>query len=174
VTLQEPTHVTSCCNVLVPVHQLSFNSWSARMSFSQVQWVFIIEHYLTSCSYVTCRNVFGDKFPVSPVRIKLTVSRLVNYFRDTGSLQDRNHSGWPLVLSDDSLNNICQTLLHSVQKSLRKLSLQSGLSYRSVHNATKILKLHPYHVYVMHELKESDKEKWLQYCRWFTCFIWGV
>jgi hypothetical protein len=33
VTIQEPTLVTSCRNLLVPVRQLSFNSESARISF---------------------------------------------------------------------------------------------------------------------------------------------
>jgi hypothetical protein len=37
VTIQEPTYVTSCYNLLAPVGQLSSNSRSARMSFSQVQ-----------------------------------------------------------------------------------------------------------------------------------------
>jgi hypothetical protein len=69
------------------------------------------------------------------------------------------------VLSDNSLDDI--------RKSLRKLSLESGLFYGSVHKATKILKLHPYHIHAMHELEEPNKEKLLQYCRWFTHFIGG-
>jgi hypothetical protein len=77
------------------------------------------------------------------------------------------------VLSDDSLDDIRQTLLLSARNSLRKLSLYSGLSYRSVYKAAKFLKLHPYCVHVMHELREPDKEKGLQYCRWFTHFIQG-
>jgi hypothetical protein len=56
VTIQEPTQVTSCCNHLAPVRQLFFNSRSARMSFSQVQQVFIVEHYLARRSYLTCQN----------------------------------------------------------------------------------------------------------------------
>jgi hypothetical protein len=90
---------------------------------------------------------------------KSTIFRLVNRFRDTGSVQDKNRSGRPSVLSDDSLDDIRQTLLRSPRNSLRKLSLQSGLSYLSLHMATKILKLHPYPVHVMHELKELGKEK---------------
>jgi hypothetical protein len=62
------------------------------------------------------------------------------------------------VLSDDSLDDIRQTLLHSPRKSLRKFPLQSGLFYGNVHKTTKILKFHPYHVHVIHELKEPDKE----------------
>jgi hypothetical protein len=97
----------------------------------------------------------------------------VNRFRDTGSVQDRNGSGRPSVLGDDSLDDIRQTLFRFPRKSLRKHSLQSGLTYGSVHKAAKILKLHPCRVHVMHELKGPDKEKWLQYCRWFTHFIRG-
>jgi hypothetical protein len=137
------------------------------MSFSQVQRVFIVEHYLASRSYFPCQNEFRNSFPDSPVLNKSTRSRLVNRFRDTGSVQDRNRSGRPSVLSDDSLDNIRQTWLRSPRKSLRKISLQSGLFYG------RILKLHPYRVHVMHNLKEHGKEKQLQYCRWFTHFIRG-
>jgi hypothetical protein len=86
------TQVTSCCNLLAPVHHLSLNSRSPRMSFSQVQPVFIVEHYLASRSYLTCQNEFRDTFLDSPVPNKPTVSRLVNRFSDTGSEQDRNRS----------------------------------------------------------------------------------
>jgi hypothetical protein len=82
--LQDPTQVTSCCNLLAPVHQLSFNRQSARMSFSQVQQMFIVEHYLASRSYLTCQNRFRDTFPDSRVPNKST-SCLVNCFRDTGT-----------------------------------------------------------------------------------------
>jgi hypothetical protein len=92
---------------------------------------------------------------------KSTPSRLVNRFRNTRSVQDRNRSDRPSVLSGDSLDNIRQTLLLSPRKSLRKLPLHSGLSYGSAIKATKILKLHSYRVNVMHELEETDKEKLL-------------
>jgi hypothetical protein len=78
------------------------------MYFSQVQRVFIVEHYLASRSYLTYRMSW-DTFPDSPVPNKST-SRLVNSFRDTGSVQDRNRSGRPSVLNDDSLDDIRQTL----------------------------------------------------------------
>jgi hypothetical protein len=86
VTIQEPTQVTSCYHVLAPVRQLSSNCRSARMSFWQVQQVFIVEHYLASRSYSTCQSEFRDTFPDSSASNKSTVSRLVNRFRDTGTL----------------------------------------------------------------------------------------
>jgi hypothetical protein len=81
VTIQEPTQVTSCCNLLVPVCQMSSHSRNARMSFSQVQRLFIVEHYLAYRSYVTCQSEIRDTFPDSPVPKKSTISRLVNRFR---------------------------------------------------------------------------------------------
>jgi hypothetical protein len=48
--------------------------------------MFIVEHYLASCSYLTRQNDFRDAFPDSPVPNKSTVSSLVNRFRDTGTL----------------------------------------------------------------------------------------
>jgi hypothetical protein len=102
-----------------------------------VQRVFIVEHYLASRSYLTYQNEFMDTFPDSPVPNKSALSRLVNHFRDTGSVQDRNRSGRPSMLSDDSLDDIRQILLLSPLKSLRKLSPQSGLSYGSVHKANR-------------------------------------
>jgi hypothetical protein len=77
------------------------------------------------------------------------------------------------VLSVASVVHIDQNLLHAPQKSLRKLSVQNGLSHGSVHKAAENLKLYPNHVHVVHELKEPVKEKLLQYCRWCTYFIQG-
>jgi hypothetical protein len=78
------------------------------MSFSQVQRVFIAEHYLISCSYLTCQNEFRDTFSDSAVPNKSTISRLVNRFRDIGSARDRNRTGRISVLSEDSLDDIRQ------------------------------------------------------------------
>jgi hypothetical protein len=128
---------------------------------------------VSSCSYLACQSEFRDAFLYSPVPNKWTLSRLVNHFHDTGSMQDRNYSSQPSVLSDNSLDDVHQSLLCSQGKSLRKLCLENGFSCGSAHKATKILKLHPYCVHVMHELKEPVKEKQILHCRWFTHFIWG-
>jgi hypothetical protein len=79
-TIQEPTLVTSCSNLLAPVRQLFSNSRSARMFFSQAQRVSIVEHYLASHSYFTYQNEFRDAFPDFSVPNKSTISRLVKPF----------------------------------------------------------------------------------------------
>jgi hypothetical protein len=86
-------------------------------------------------------------------------------------LAGRICSGRKSVLSDVSLGDIRQTSLRPPRKALRKVSRQCGFSYGSVHTSTKTLKLHSHPVHVMLEQKETDNEKRLQYCRWFTHFI---
>jgi hypothetical protein len=77
------------------------------------------------------------------------------------------------VLSNDSLDVISQTLVRFPRKSLRNLSLQSGLSYGSVHKAAKILEFHPHRIRVLQRLNEPEKGRRLQNCVWFTHFIGG-
>jgi hypothetical protein len=114
VTLQKPMQVTSCCNLLAPVRQLSFNNRSAKMSFSQVQRVFIVEHCLASCSLLNCQNEFRDTFPDSSVPNKSTIYRLVNRFRE-------------LCIS----NAIAETL-HRVASDMRKI-MNACIDERSGH-----------------------------------------
>jgi transposase len=100
-----------------------------------------------------------------------TIQRLVERFPETGSIGEKRRSGLPSILSNDSLEDIWVRLLQSRRKSLRKLSQQTGMTYGSVQRATKRLKLYPYRVQVCHELKETDTEKRMSYCRWFRQFV---
>jgi hypothetical protein len=118
----EPTQATSSCNLLASIFRLS--SGSSRMSFSQVQHVFIAEHYPASHSYLICQNECTDTFPYPVVPNRSPVFRLMD--RDTGNVQERNRSGRTSVLNDDSLDDVRRTLLSSFHKSLREHSLQSG------------------------------------------------
>jgi hypothetical protein len=99
-----------------------------------------------------------DIIPYSPVPNKCTKSRLVNRVRDTERVQERKRSGRPFVLNDDHAESIRQTLLRSATKLPRRLCNWSRLSYGSVQKAAKFLKLHPYRVHVMYEVKGPDRE----------------
>jgi hypothetical protein len=83
-----------------------FNSRSARMSFSQVQRVFIVQHYLASRSYLTCQNEFRDTFLVSPVPNRSTVSRLVNRFRSLQKHFTELYQTWGKEWIHASLNAV--------------------------------------------------------------------
>jgi transposase len=110
------------------------------MVFLQDQRVFILKHYFSTQSYAECQNAFRN----SVVPNKSTIQRLIECFRETGSIGEKHCSGRPSVLSSDSLEEIRVRLLQSPRKSLRKLTQQTGMTYGSVQRATKRLKLHPY------------------------------
>jgi transposase len=56
------------------------------------------------------QNVFGNSFPIQ---------RLVERFRETGSIGEKRRSGRPSVLSNDTLEDIRARLLQALRKSLK-------------------------------------------------------
>jgi hypothetical protein len=132
-------YINVCVGITVTVVCWSFavkGFWAKRKD------VFFTSATSVYCrSYLTWQDDFRDTFPDSPLPNKSTVSRLVNRFRDTGSVQDRNRSGRLSVLSDNSLDDIRQTLLRSPRKSWEKFLFRVDyLSYGSVHKTTKVFK----------------------------------
>jgi transposase len=138
------------------------------MVFAQDQRVFVFKHYFSTQSYAECQNAFRHSFPGSVVPNRSTIKRLIERFRETRNIGEKRRSDHPSVLSNDSLEDIRARLPQSLRKSLRKVSQQTGMTYGSVHRATKRFKLHPYQVQVCHELKEIYKEKRMHYCPQIT------
>jgi hypothetical protein len=86
------------------------DSWGGRLYFLQAQHEFSVKHYPT-CSYLACQIDFVCELFKSPVADMLTIFNLIKYFHDTGSINDKKHSGCPSVLSVKSLENIHVSLL---------------------------------------------------------------
>lgn len=83
--------------------------------FKSAKRVFIVAH---------AREIKGLQLSILLCKNKSTVSRVVNRFPETGSVQDRNRPGRLSVVSDETARN----LFCSPRKSLRKLPVHSGLS----------------------------------------------
>jgi transposase len=92
--------------------------------FRKINLFFILEHYFTTRSYAECQNAFRNSFPDAVLPNKSTIQRLVESFRETGSIGEKRRSGRPSVPSNDSLEDIRARLLQSPRKSLKKLSQQ--------------------------------------------------
>jgi hypothetical protein len=124
---------------LHPVHpQSSENVICDKIFFSQDRRVFILERCFCTRSYAECQNAFRNSFPDSVVPNKSTIQRLVERFRETGSIGEKRRSGRPSVLSNDSLEDIRARLLRPPRKSLRKLSQQTGMGqYKGLQNVSK-------------------------------------
>ena len=114
-----------------------------RQEFSLRERVYIHHTYMKSrksCSET--RRKFRIKFPGRPVPNPSTIRRLAKRFKKTGSAKNRNVNGRRHILTEETLNEIDEKLEHSPQKSLKRLSQETGVSVPSVQRATKLLKLH--------------------------------
>ena len=112
---------------------------------------------------------FAEKFPDKPAPHRNTACNLVDKFQETGSVYNAECCGRPAKLSKEKLLDISDSLLQSPSKSLQKLAQQHDIGLATAHKAVRRqLKLFPYKIMAVQELKTTDHEKRLCYCRWFN------
>ena len=70
------------------------------------------------------------------------IRRQAKRFKETGSVKNRKFNRRRHVLTEETLDGIGERLEHTHQKSLKRLSQETGVSVSSVQRATKLLKLH--------------------------------
>ena len=103
---------------------------------------------------------FAEKFPDKPVPHHKAVYNLVDKFWKTRSVYDAEHCGRPAKLSEKKLLDISDSMLQSPSKSLQKLAQQHGTGLATAHKAVRRqLKLFPYKIMAVQELKTTDHEK---------------
>ena len=71
-----------------------------------------------------------------------TIRRQAKRFKETGSLKNRKVNRRCHVLKEETLDEIGERLGHTLQKSLKLLPQETGVSVSSVQKATKLLKVH--------------------------------
>ena len=67
--------------------------------------VFILESYLKTMSYAHCRQSFFEKFR-RQAPVKSAIAKMINKFRETGSLLDKNRNRQKSVLTPGILQDI--------------------------------------------------------------------
>jgi transposase len=88
---------------------------------------------------------FAENFPETPVPHRNAVRRLTEKFRETGSVLDAERIGRPSKLNDKKLMDICDSMLRSPSKSLRKLAQEKDIGLATAHKAVREkLNLFPY------------------------------
>ena len=99
-----------------------------RSEFTLAHHIFMYDSYVRteSCREVT--RLFRDRFPDIRAPHRDTVRKLVNRFRETGSVLDRKPQRTRHVLTEENLDEIGQTLERSPRKSLSRLSQETGVS----------------------------------------------
>jgi transposase len=86
--------------------------------------VFIVEYVSREGNRSTdlVQEQFAEKFPETPVPHRNAVRRLIDKFRETGSVLDAERSGRPSELNDKFFLDISDSMLRNPSKSLRKLA----------------------------------------------------
>jgi transposase len=79
------------------------------------------------------REQFDGKFPDTPEPHRNAVRRLIEKFREPGSVVDAERSGRPSELNDIKLMDIYDSMLRSPSKSLRKLAQEKNIGLVTAH-----------------------------------------
>ena len=107
-----------------------------RSEFTLAHRIFMYDSYVRTESCREGTPLFRDRFPDIRTPHRDTVRKLVNRFRETGTVLDRKPQLTRHVLTEENLDEIGQTLERSPRKSLSRLSQE-----RVFHNS-RIVKLH--------------------------------
>lgn len=87
-------------------------------------------------------------------------------WRQTGSVVNATKNKASSVCTPELRARVSEVMLHSPSKSTRRLSQQVGVSRTTCRRVLKSLKLKPYRITVVQQLKEPDKGKRVTFCRW--------
>ena len=95
-----------------------------------------------------------------------SVGRLINKFRETGSVLDKKRSGC-LGLSAETRAQVLEKIASSPGKSMRRAAGEMGVPRSTILNILKAEKFHPYKLPILHKLYEDDSDRRLEMAVWF-------
>ncbi|RZC05034.1 hypothetical protein BDFB_014960, partial [Asbolus verrucosus] len=125
------------------------------------QWI-----YSTRNAFEDFRETFPDVI-VTFEQFSKKVRRLVDLYRETGSVGRKKGSGRPKVRNVENVEAGRQVVEQHPNTSIPHLQ-QANLSYTTCQRILKQdLNLHPYHVQLFHELLPNDRPRRQHFCQWF-------
>jgi transposase len=97
--------------------------------------VFLVEYVFREGNRYTdlVQEQFAEKFSETPVHHRNAVRRLVEKFRETGSVLDFERSGRPSKFNDKKFMDISDSVLPSSSKSLRTLAQEEDIGLATAH-----------------------------------------
>ena len=136
--------------------------------YSVQEMIKIVEAYLATKSLIQTQRQFRRDFPGRNAPTRVTILRLLDKFRETGSVQDKNkgHSGRPRsARTDPNIDNVREHLARSPRKSTRRLSQETDLSRTSIMRIMhQDLHMFPYKIQILHAQTATNKAERLAFC----------
>ena len=152
----------TCRNCLTP-------KWMLQSNFQCSKGQKILESYFSTKSVVLTQREFRREFPARKTPCRKTITKIVEKFRNTGSVRNDNkrHSGrYVAVRTRANVQAVRKHLEQSPRKSTRRLSQEVGISrttvQRIIHND---LKLFPYKVQILQKQTDVNKEERSEFCQ---------
>lgn len=135
--------------------------------------------YLETKSFKSVQAKFRREFNFNNYPHKFQITRWVNKFKATGSLNklskkaEQSTSGRKLTARcPENVDAVRDSVGRSPKKSIRRRSQEMGLSRASVHRILKKdLNLYPYRIQIMQKLTPADMKKRVMMCQWFETKI---
>ena len=104
----------------------------SRQEFSVRERVYIHNTYMKSGKSCSETRKFRIKFPGRPVPNPSIIRRQAKRFEETGSTKNRKVNRQYHILTEETLDEIDDRLEHTLQKSLKRLLQETGVSVSSV------------------------------------------
>ncbi len=134
------------------------------MTFTRKQRIYLLECYLATKSYADTIIAFTAAYEDAQVPNKSSISRLVKTFREMGSVMNALKNRMCTVLIPEKVEEIGAAF--SDTQHICKVAKRTRTSIKSTHHATRLLKLYPYRVSVLHEVNPADCPKRIEFCKW--------
>jgi hypothetical protein len=130
-----------------------------------------VEAYVRTKSFTETREIFAENFPNANIPAKSSIQDFVPKWQATEPVANAKRRGLSSVRTSEVVTDIQRRITASPKKSIRKLSQEAGVKRTSCFRILPSLKLRPYRVTCVQELKEADKKKRVDYCGWLLIKI---
>ena len=104
-----------------------------------------VESYIKSNGNISaCKSLFKAQFKIKNAPETSTIKQLHDKFRTKVTLRNLTYTGAPVIRTTDNIQKVKSSNEESPQKSVRRISSETGLCVRTVHTiVTRDLQLHP-------------------------------
>lgn len=133
------------------------------------QRIFIVKRFYKIKSVTDVQRKFKNTYKGMSVS-RMNIYKIVRKFEQLGTVKDAPKSGRPMTSrSEENVSALQHMLQQSPEKSVRRVSSETGISKTSVHNIIrKDLELFPYKIQIMQSLSITDQVDRLAFCNWAT------
>lgn len=139
------------------------------------QRIFLIKNCsLFHNNYRRIRTEWGYAFPNITCPSRQAISKLWLKFHETGNVNDKKRTGRPVSAStDDNKMELYSFLQAKPDTSIRRTSVEVGLSYYSIQIMLKGMKMKSYRPRLVQELKPVDFEQRRRFSLWIERICQG-